>query len=258
MANLFLNCFFIILVYVSGWFLIALYKKRNDVADIAWGIGYIIICSYLFIATERWTVLLVLYSLILIWGLRLSIHIYNRNKNKKEDYRYQAWRNEWGKNFFWRSYLQVFILQGFILLIIISPVINAAAAAPVNWSIFSWLGIGCWIVGFYFQAIGDHQLAVFVKQKKPGEIIQTGLWKFSRHPNYFGEIMMWWGIFIITIPIQHSIYFLISPVTITLLLVYVSGIPLLEKKYKGNAAFDEYKKRTSMLIPMPPRKKTVN
>ncbi len=254
MANLFLNCFFIILVYVSGWFLIALYKKRNDVADIAWGIGYIIICSYLFIATERWTVLLVLYSLILIWGLRLSIHIYNRNKNKKEDYRYQAWRNEWGKNFFWRSYLQVFILQGFILLIIISPVINAAAAAPVNWSIFSWLGIGCWIVGFYFQAIGDHQLAVFVKQKKPGEIIQTGLWKFSRHPNYFGEIMMWWGIFIITIPIQHSIYFLISPVTITLLLVYVSGIPLLEKKYKGNAAFDEYKKRTSMLIPMPPRK----
>ncbi len=254
MANLFLNCFFIILVYVSGWFLIALYKKRNDVADIAWGIGYIIICGYLFIATERWPLLLVLYALILIWGLRLSIHIYNRNKNKKEDYRYQAWRNEWGKNFFWRSYLQVFILQGFILLIIISPVINAAAAAPVNWSIFSWLGIGCWIVGFYFQAIGDHQLAVFVKQKKPGEIIQTGLWKFSRHPNYFGEIMMWWGIFIITIPIQHSIYFLISPVTITLLLVYVSGIPLLEKKYKGNAAFDEYKKRTSMLIPMPPRK----
>ena len=258
MANLFLNCFLIILVYVSGWFLIALYKKRNDVADIAWGIGYIIICGYLFIATERWPLLLVLYALILIWGLRLSIHIYNRNKNKKEDYRYQAWRNEWGKNFLWRSYLQVFILQGFILLIIISPVINAAAAAPVNWSIFSWLGIGCWIVGFYFQAIGDHQLAVFVKQKKPGEIIQTGLWKFSRHPNYFGEIMMWWGIFIITIPIQHSIYFLISPVTITLLLVYVSGIPLLEKKYKGNAAFDEYKKRTSMLIPMPPRKKTVN
>ena len=258
MANLFLNCFLIILVYVSGWFLIALYKKRNDVADIAWGIGYIIICGYLFIATERWPLLLVLYALILIWGLRLSIHIYNRNKNKKEDYRYQAWRNEWGKNFLWRSYLQVFILQGFILLIIISPVINAAAAAPVNWSIFSWLGIGCWIVGFYFQAIGDHQLAVFVKQKKPGEIIQTGLWKFSRHPNYFGEIMMWWGIFIITIPIQHSIYFLISPVTITLLLVYVSGIPLLEKKYKGNAAFDEYKKRTSMLIPMPPRKQPVN
>ena len=258
MAPLFINSFFIILGYVSIWYLIALYKKRNDVADIAWGIGYIIICGYLFITTERWPVLLVLYAMIFLWGLRLSIHIYNRNKNKKEDYRYQAWRNEWGKNFYWRSYLQVFILQGFILLIIISPVINAAAAAPVSWGVFTWVGMCCWIIGFYFQATGDHQLAVFIKQKKSGEIMQTGLWKYSRHPNYFGEIMMWWGIFIITIPFQHSIYFLISPVCITLMLVYVSGIPLLEKKYKGNAAFEEYKKRTSILIPMPPRKKPVN
>ena len=258
MVPLFINSFFIILVYVTLWFLIALYKKRNDVADIAWGIGYIIICLFLFIQTDRWQVLLVLYAMIVIWGLRLSIHIYSRNKNKKEDYRYQAWRQEWGKNFFWRSYLQVFILQGFILLIIISPVINAAAAVPVSWGVFSWLGLCCWLVGFYFQAIGDHQLSVFIKQKKPGEIMQTGLWKYSRHPNYFGEILMWWGIFIITLPLQHSIYFLISPVCITLLLVYVSGIPLLEKKYKDNASFDRYKKRTSMLFPMPPRKQPVN
>jgi len=256
MVQLFINCFFIILGYVSLWFFIACYKKRNDVADIAWGIGYIFICLYLFIKTDRWPVLLLLYSLVFVWGLRLSVHIYNRNKNKKEDFRYQAWRQEWGKNFFWRSYLQVFILQGFILLIIISPVIHAAASSPMNWNVFTWVGLCCWLIGFYFQATADQQLSVFMRQrKKQGEIMQTGLWKYSRHPNYFGEILMWWGVFIITLPLADSVYFIISPVSITLLLVFVSGIPLLEKKYTGNAAFESYKKRTSRLIPMPPRKK---
>lgn len=257
MSQLFINCFLIIIVYATMWFLIALYKKRNDVADIAWGIGYIIICIYLFIITDRWPVLMILYFLVLVWGLRLSIHIFNRNKNKNEDFRYLAWRQEWSKNFFWRSYLQVFILQGIILLIIISPIIHASAAMPVSWNIFTWMGLGCWLVGFYFQVVADYQLTVFIKQKKPGEIMQTGLWKYSRHPNYFGEILMWWGIFIITLPLENSLYFIFSPVSITLLLVFVSGIPLIEKKYKNNPAFETYKKRTSILIPLPPRKEPV-
>jgi steroid 5-alpha reductase family enzyme len=255
MNQLFIDCFIIVIVYATIWFLIAIYKKRNDVADIAWGIGYIIICIYLFIVTDHWPVILVLYSLVLVWGLRLSIHIYNRNKNKKEDFRYQAWRQEWGKVFYWRSYLQVFILQGFLLIIIISPVIHASASETVNWNGFTWIGLSSWLMGFYFQAKADHQLAIFIKhRKKTGEIIQTGLWKYSRHPNYFGEILMWWGIFIITIPFKNSFLYIISPVSITLLLVFVSGIPLLEKKYKGHAEFEDYKKRTSMLIPTPPRK----
>jgi len=257
MVQLFINCFLIIIVYATLWFLIALYKKRNDVADIAWGIGYIIICIYLFVITDRWPVLIFLYSLVLVWGLRLSIHIFNRNKNKKKVFRYLEGGQEWGKNFFLRSYLQVFILQGIILLIIISPIIHASAVVPVSWNVFTWLGFGCWLVGFYFQAVADHQLAVFVKQKKTGEIMQTGLWKYSRHPNYFGEILMWWGIFIITLPLENSLYFIFSPVSITLLLVFVSGIPLLEKKYKKNPAFETYKKRTSILIPLPPRKQPV-
>jgi steroid 5-alpha reductase family enzyme len=255
MNQLFINCFIIIIVYATVWFLIALYKKRNDVADIAWGIGYVIICCYLFFTKESSLVMLLLYGLVLSWGLRLSIHIYKRNNNKKEDFRYQAWRKEWGKTFYWRSYLQVFILQGFLLIIIISPVIHASASEPVNWNGFTWIGLFVWLVGFYFQAKADHQLAVFIKQRKtPGEIIQTGLWKYSRHPNYFGEILMWWGIFIITIPFKNSFLYVISPVSIMLLLVFVSGIPLLEKKYKDNTEFEAYKKRTSILIPMPPSK----
>lgn len=254
MIQLFIQCLLIITIYATLWYIVALYKKRNDVADIAWGMGYIIICGFLFFTKTHSPVLLLLYTLVVLWGLRLSIHIYLRNKNKKEDYRYLAWRQQWGNTFYWRSYLQVFLLQGLLLLVIISPVIHAAGSAPVHWGVSTWAGLCCWIAGFYFQAVGDYQLSVFVKQKKlPGTIMQTGLWKYSRHPNYFGEIVMWWGIFIITLPVSNSIFFIISPISILLLLVFVSGIPLLEKKYEGNPAFEAYKKRTSALIPMPPR-----
>jgi steroid 5-alpha reductase family enzyme len=256
MLTAFIHCFIIIFVYASTWFAISVYKKRNDVADIAWGLGYIIICSYLFITYSASSVLILLYALVIVWGLRLSLHIYARNKNKSEDFRYKSWREEWGKSFYLRSYLQVFLLQGVFLLIIISPVIHAAGAESLRWNIFTWLGLCCWIIGFYFQAAADWQLAAFKSDKKnKGLIIQTGLWKYSRHPNYFGEILMWWAIFMITIPFSNSYYFIVSPLTITLLIVFVSGIPMLEKKYKGNIAFEDYKKRTSALIPMPPRKK---
>ena len=190
----------------------------------------------------------------MVWGLRLSLHIYARNKNKTEDFRYKAWREEWGKYFYLRSYLQVFLLQGIFLLIIISPVIHAAVAETLQWNIFTWIGLCCWIIGFYFQAIADWQLAVFKSDKNnKGLIIQTGLWKYSRHPNYFGEILMWWAIFIITIPFTNSFYFIASPITITLLLVFVSGIPMLEKPYEDRADFQEYKLRTSAFFPLPPK-----
>jgi len=256
MLTAFIHCFIIIVVYASIWFAISVYKKRNDVADIAWGLGYVMLCVYLFIRYPASAVSVLLYILISVWGLRLSLHIYTRNKSKSEDFRYKAWRNEWGKFFYLRSYLQVFLLQGAFLLIIISPVIHAAIAEPSQWNIFTWIGLCCWVTGFYFQALADWQLAVFKSDKNnKGLIIQTGLWKYSRHPNYFGEILMWWSMFIITIPFANSLYFIISPLTITLLLVFVSGIPMLEKKYKANPAFEDYKNRTSTLIPMPPRKK---
>ena len=254
MLTVFLYCLLIIFVYATCWFVIAVLKKRNDVADIAWGPGYILICMYLFISQPSTPVSLLLYTLVTLWGLRLALHIYRRNKNKTEDFRYRQWRQQWGKTFYWRSYLQVFLLQGIILLIIISPVIFASVNAPVQWNVFSVIGLCCWLAGFYFQSVADWQLVVFkTNPNNKGLIIQMGLWKYSRHPNYFGEIVMWWSIFIITIPVPNSFYFIISPLTITLLLVFVSGIPMLEKKYKGNATFEDYKSRTSMLIPMPPR-----
>lgn len=254
MLTVFIHCSLIIFVYASIWFAIAVYKKRNDVADIAWGLGYILICGFLFYTYPASNVSILLYALVTVWGLRLSIHIYARNKNKTEDFRYKAWRHEWRKLFYIRSYLQVFLLQGLFLLIIISPVIHAAVETPYAWNFITWTGLLCWLIGFYFQVVGDWQLTVFMNNKKiPGSIMQTGLWKYSRHPNYFGEIVMWWGIFIVTTPFANSIYFIAGPLFITLLITFVSGVPLLEKKYAGNPAYEDYKKRTSMLFPMPPK-----
>jgi steroid 5-alpha reductase family enzyme len=113
MVQLFIQCLLIVLVYATLWFIVALYKKRNDVADIAWGLGYILLCGFLFFTKAHSPLLLLLYALVTLWGLRLSIHIYLRNKNKKEDYRYLAWRQQWGSSFYWRSYLQVFYCRVF-------------------------------------------------------------------------------------------------------------------------------------------------
>ena len=255
MYTVFLQIALLLWCYASLWFFIALYKKRNDVADIAWGLGYILVCVFLFFIKPHSSISLLLYGLVTLWGVRLSAYIYFRNKGKQEDFRYQQWRKEWAETFYWRSYLQVFLLQAFFLLVIISPVIFAAASPSQNFSWVTAVGVFLWFVGFFFQAVGDHQLSIFSKYRKSKtEILQTGLWRYSRHPNYFGEILMWWSVFLIVVPFSQSFYFIISPLTITILLVFVSGIPLLEKKYAGNAAFDDYKRRTSALFPLPVKK----
>jgi steroid 5-alpha reductase family enzyme len=254
MLSVFLKCVLLIVTYVSIWYLIALLKQRNDVADIAWGLGYVLVCLYLLGFQSKEPISLLLYALVTLWGLRLSIHIYARNKGKQEDFRYKQWRAEWGKTFYWRSFLQVFLLQGIILLIIISPIIFSSTVPVQNFSVATIVGIVLWGVGFFFQVVGDYQLKEFSKQRKSrDEIIQTGLWKYSRHPNYFGEILMWWSIYFIVLPVDNSWWFIISPITITYLLLYVSGVPLLEAKYKGNKAFESYQQRTNAVFPWFPR-----
>lgn len=248
MLNIALQCSLLIFVYANFWFAISVLKKRNDIADIAWGLGYIVTCLFLIFTQETSKLAFVVYALICIWGLRLSIHIYARNKNKPEDFRYNKWRNEWKEFFFIRSYFQVFILQGIIMLIVISPVFLLGSTKLTEIPELSYFGILFWILGFSFQSIADYQLQKFVATKSGG-IMQSGLWRYSRHPNYFGEILMWWGIFMTILPIENSIYFIVSPLLITYLLVYVSGIPLLEARYKNSEDYKEYKTKTSLLIP---------
>lgn len=236
-------------------FCLALFKKRNDIVDIMWGCGFMLAAILATVleapATQRMVLLLLL---VMVWGLRLSWHIHARNKGKKEDFRYKQWRDDWGKWFIPRSYGQVFLLQGFLMYVVISPVlINAAYDGGWKFGLLDYLGVAIWLIGFYFEAVGDYQLSQFLKTKKKGQIMQTGLWKYTRHPNYFGEVTMWWGIFLIAFSGTGNWLTIIGPATITFLILKVSGIPMLEKKYVGNKAFEAYKKKTSAFFPLPPK-----
>lgn len=241
---------FILFIYMNVWFVVSLVKKRNDVADIAWGWGFVLLAWASFFLSKffSWQSILV-NILITIWGFRLALHIYARHRGKQEDYRYLEWRKQWGKWFFVRSYLQVFMLQGIFLFLIALPAIFLNLHSTF-FSVFGIIGLLVWVAGFFFETVGDYQLSRFIKNPdNKGKIMQTGLWQYTRHPNYFGEVTQWWGIFVIVLSVPGSLATIIGPITISVLILFVSGIPLLEKKYTGNADFENYKKRTSVFFP---------
>jgi steroid 5-alpha reductase family enzyme len=241
-------------LYMCGWFCFAVAQKRNDLADTAWGIGFVCLCWFgFFLSPFSWRAMLI-NTLITVWGLRLSAHVYLRNHNKTEDFRYHQWRKTWYR-FYLRSFLQIFMLQGVFLYIICLPaiLINRYSYAS-GFSAFDVLGVLLWCVGFFFEAVSDHQLKVFTKQpQNHGKIMDQGLWHFSRHPNYFGEISMWWGIGIVALGVPYGLIALIGPITITFLIVFVSGIPMLEAHMRDKPGFAAYKAKTSLLFPWPPK-----
>lgn len=246
----------ILSIYMSCWFIVSLLKKRNDVADIAWGLGFVVMAwiSFALVKIFSWQ-LVVVNILVTIWGLRLALHIYRRNHGKPEDSRYAAWRQRWGKWFLIRSYFQVFILQGIFLFLIALPVMFFNKNVTTNFSWIEVVGVVVWLIGFFFETVADRQLMQFIKNPaNKGKLMQSGLWSYSRHPNYFGEIVQWWGIFIMTLSLPYGWMTIVGPLTITILILFVSGVPLLEKKYAGREDFEEYKKRTSVFFPWLPRK----
>jgi steroid 5-alpha reductase family enzyme len=245
----------VLFAFVNFWFVVSLIRKRNDVADVAWGLSFVLLTwvAFLYMATyEPRQVLVTL--LVTLWGIRLAWHIYSRNTNKGEDYRYKAWRESWGKWFLLRSYLQVYILQGVFLYIIILPVLFIQRYGGPALNIYDLIGVFIWGIGFYFEAVGDSQLRAFIKDaNNKGKILTTGLWRYTRHPNYFGEVTQWWGIWLIALSVPGSFWTIIGPITITYLIVFVSGIPMLEKRYEGNQEFENYKQKTSVFFPMKPK-----
>lgn len=244
-----------VLFYMCMWFVVSIIKKRNDVADTAWGLGFVALAWTSFAMSLRQTnVALLVNILVTIWGLRLAYHIHKRNHNKPEDARYQQWRAQW-KYFYTRSFFQVFMLQGVLLWLISWPIIFVnfnEKLFNINW--ISYLGLMLWIIGFVFESVGDAQLKKFITNPtNKGKLMTSGLWKYSRHPNYFGEVMQWWGIFVMALSATNEWTLIVSPLTITFLIVFVSGIPMTEKRYAGRPDWEEYKRRTSSLIPLPPR-----
>lgn len=245
----------VVVVYMGCWFMLAIIKKRNDVADVAWGLGFLLIAVLTWYSGGSELDRSALATmLVAVWALRLSIHIYLRNRHKTEDKRYEAWRKEWGNSFYIRTFLQVFMLQGGLMLLVVSPVviINTFYGSPFNW--LDIVGVCVWAVGFFFESVGDAQLTAFIKDPaNRGRVMKGGLWKYTRHPNYFGEVTQWWGLWIIALSTPYGWLGIIGPLTITILILKVSGIPLLEKSMQGNPEFEEYKKHTSVFFPLPPK-----
>lgn len=256
--NYFLILALFLFAYMSGWFILATLRKRNDLADIAWGLGFVLLAWLSLVIARQFTLRAIFVCLLIsIWGLRLAWHIHQRNRGKSEDYRYAAWRQQWGRWYLIRSYLQVFLLQGLFLYLISLPVLVINRAdQPTKLQLLDYIGFLIWIIGLYFEAVGDAQLRQFIANpENKGKLMQDGLWRYTRHPNYFGEVTMWWGIWLCTLSIAGSWYAVIGPITITYLILKVSGIPLLEKKYAGRPDFEAYRQRTSAFFPLPPRQR---
>jgi steroid 5-alpha reductase family enzyme len=242
-------------IYSTGWFFVSRILHRSDVADIAWGVGFIIVSVATIISTHTTAPAAYLTAvLVTIWGLRLASHIGRRNLKKPEDDRYIAMRERWPRYKVLRTYIQVFLSQGLLILLIGLPIMIINTCAQNGLNLLTILGVIIWVLGFCIEAIADRQLRDYIAlPEKPSRFMMSGLWSYSRHPNYFGEVTLWWGIGLICLSVPYGWIGLIGPLTISYLIIFVSGVPLLERKYKDNLEFQKYARRTSILIPFPPR-----
>ncbi len=255
-------------------FLYSLKIKDNSIVDVFWGFGFMIIAVLAFFQSERAMPEMLITGLVLLWWIRLTSHIgFRKLREWKEDPRYAKWREEWGSGWYFliRSFLQVYMLQMILMIVVATPILvvntwfwvsehgllplpSQGQARTSQWQeqiiLIVWALVA--LFGLIFETISDLQLKAFIKTKKPGEIFTTGLYRYSRHPNYFWESMFWLGISLISLP--YSYLGIIGWLSITFLLLFVSGVPLQEARYTGRANWEEYKAKTSVFVPWFPKK----
>lgn len=261
--SIYLGALLAVLFVWHFFFIYSVRKKRNDIADLLWGPSFLVA-----VAGGLWTEHLMGRSVALgsveigilfclfIWAARLAYHIGQRFLSKdKEDVRYNKWRQEWGNTWLWRSYLQVFILQPVILLAIVAMILQAMTVAPREitwWVIFGFL---IFVTGFVLESVADEQLRRFIANKNNrGKVMDQGLWSWSRHPNYFGEVTQWWGLYFMCFSSLENWWTILSPIAITFLILKVSGVSMLEELMMKRPGFAEYAQRTSIFIPLPPKR----
>lgn len=245
--------------------------KDASLVDIFWGFGFLLVgavCLYLVPAKTPYLILLA--ALPIIWGLRLTLYLGKRNLGHGEDKRYTAMRKRAEKKgmseMAWRlrTLLTVYFGQGFLIMVVSAPVWVAMTTGRVAAviGVLAIIGAVLWLIGFLFEAIGDAQLAAFLKKNKgydgPIEekpVMDKGLWKYTRHPNYFGNACMWWGIWLVACQAPWGWATIFAPIIMTLLLTKVSGRDLLERDMKKRKTYRDYVERTSGFFPLPPKSK---
>ena len=235
-------------------FVLALILRDNSIVDIFYGPAFVVAAGAAYLKFATWHPRqILLMALLTIWGVRLGTHLLVRHRGRGEDFRYRQWREAWGSSFLWRSFLQIYMLQGAVILVVLTPVFIVLHDPGGNLSVLDAAGMAVWSLGFTFEAVGDWQLLRFMQNpENRGRIMTRGLWSTTRHPNYFGEATLWWGMFLIALSAPGGWVAVISPLTIDFLLLFVSGIPMLEKKYEGNPQFEAYRERTNVFFPWLP------
>lgn len=245
----------IIFLLVNVLYFVALSRKDYGLVDMAWGPGFII-TTIVFWAQNPfldWQKGM-LFIFLLAWATRLSTYIYFRHYHK-EDWRYAEWRKTHGKWANLSAYFQIFLLQACTMLVLASPLFFLFSRDTSIWNIFSYLGTALFIIGFWFEIVADFQLFSFkAKAENKGKVLTRGLWKLCRHPNYFGEVVLWWGIYFFCVPYTNGIWMIYAPALLTFLILKVSGMALVEKRHKNDPEYQKYAKTTSAFIPWPKHK----
>lgn len=248
----------LILGLMAELWLLSLVLRNSSIVDIFWGLGFVICAWFYFVATPAGYLprKLLTCLLVSIWGLRLSLHLLRRNWGKGEDFRYRAWREQAGKDWWWQSIFKVFAVQGALMWLISLPLLAAQAAPlPNDFVALDHLATIIWCVGFAFEALGDWQLARFkADPANRGRVLSSGLWRYTRHPNYFGDAVQWWAFYLLALA-AGGWWTIFSPLLMTWLLRRVSGVTLLEKTLiEKKPAYREYIETTSAFVPLPPRR----
>ncbi|MEO5981691.1 MAG: DUF1295 domain-containing protein [Pedococcus sp.] len=255
------------LVAVSGFSLLAVVvlmvatalegrrQGRVSVVDTTWGLGFVVVAGVAAVVGDGpgWRrVALVL--VVAVWGLRLAWHVTRRNAGKGEDPRYAEILAEAQGNPTWVAIRKVYLVQGVSLWFVSLPIQVSAAAGPGS-SAVAVVGLLVWGMGLTFEAVGDAQLKAFkVDASNQGKVMDRGLWSWTRHPNYFGDSCVWWGIYLVAASAWPGILTVLSPVVMTYFLVFATGARLLEKHMGERPGYAQYRERTSYFLPRPPKK----
>ncbi len=243
---------------MTTFWLISLAIHDAGIADIAWGLAFVVIAWASYLAGDGPGAMLLGAILTTAWGLRLAIHIGRRNLGHDEDRRYKKMRERRGKVFWIWSFFGVFLLQGFLALVVSTPLQSLGAQSPESIGWLSWAGVVVFAIGLAFEGIGDAQLTAFKKDPaNKGQVMDRGLWKYTRHPNYFGDVTVWWGLWVVAIGSGAAWWTAIGPIVMTFFILRVSGVTMLESDMSSRRpGYKEYVERTSAFIPFPPRKRS--
>ena len=245
-------------VAFSLLWLLSLALRDASVVDVFWGLGFVLVgWTYYAAAEPRTAIGLLVCVLVTVWGFRLAAHIGLRNAGTGEDFRYQRWRQQSGRSFWWVSFFKIFMLQALVLWVVSSPLLVAQSGVPVGWrNVVVAVGLLTWLVGFGFEAVADWQLMRFrADPANRGQVLNRGLWRLSRHPNYFGEAVLWWGIGLIAWSVGGALA-LLGPLFLTFTLLRVSGVALLDRELVDRRpGYDAYIKSTPAFFPVRVRKK---